>query len=221
MSNFNLSKKIRPAKRAWKSFKSHLRSKFAAKIATFRQHFAAALRPISRFLHRRKFLAPPHSPRRHFHRSSNNPAVHVDELFSRPVRSLAAYHHQPRKPKEKMGEPRNIIGGSVDKSRPGSNASTDDHNNGGKIQIQHVDKVFVKSPVSDEKSSQAAWKGKAKAVDEKSKSSGPAFINKWKIPQFRGVDERAEEFIAKFRLDMKLERERSIVEFEEMLKRSA
>ncbi|KAL7105500.1 hypothetical protein ACP275_07G049400 [Erythranthe tilingii] len=120
-----------------------------------------------------------------------------------------------------MDEPRNTIGVSVDKSRPGSNASTDDHNNGGKIQIQHVDKKFVKIPVSDEKGSKAAWKGKAKAVDEKSKSSGLAFINKWKIPQFQGVDERAEEFIAKFRLDMKLERERSIVEFEEMLKRSA
>ncbi|KAL1563147.1 hypothetical protein AAHA92_05645 [Salvia divinorum] len=48
--------------------------------------------------------------------------------------------------------------------------------------------------------------------------------DKWKIsllPRFQGIDERADEFIAKFRNDMKLEREQSIREFEEMLKRSA
>ncbi|CAI9776908.1 unnamed protein product [Fraxinus pennsylvanica] len=46
--------------------------------------------------------------------------------------------------------------------------------------------------------------------------------DKWKIPlvpQFRGVDERAEEFIYKFREEMKLQREQSILEFEEMLAR--
>lgn len=48
--------------------------------------------------------------------------------------------------------------------------------------------------------------------------------DKWKIPllpQFQGIDERADEFIAKFRNDMKLEREQSIREFQEMLNRSS
>ncbi|KAK9059061.1 hypothetical protein SSX86_021680 [Deinandra increscens subsp. villosa] len=36
----------------------------------------------------------------------------------------------------------------------------------------------------------------------------------------RGVDERAEDFISKVREDMKLQREQSIVEFQEMLARS-
>ncbi|KAL6189459.1 hypothetical protein ACLB2K_040848 [Fragaria x ananassa] len=40
-------------------------------------------------------------------------------------------------------------------------------------------------------------------------------------PQLRVVDERAEEFICKFRQDMKLQKERSILEFQEMLARSA
>ncbi|XP_061992270.1 uncharacterized protein LOC133710262 [Rosa rugosa] len=40
-------------------------------------------------------------------------------------------------------------------------------------------------------------------------------------PQLRVVDERAEEFIYKFRQDMKLQKERSILEFQEMLARSA
>lgn len=41
------------------------------------------------------------------------------------------------------------------------------------------------------------------------------------LPQFRGVDERAEEFISKFREEMKLEREKSIIDFQEMLARSS
>ncbi|KAL3626431.1 hypothetical protein CASFOL_029980 [Castilleja foliolosa] len=54
--------------------------------------------------------------------------------------------------------------------------------------------------------------GKAEA-EESSKSSSDK--------HFRCINERADEFIAKFRQDMKLEREQSILEFEEMLKRSA
>lgn len=41
------------------------------------------------------------------------------------------------------------------------------------------------------------------------------------LPHFRGVDERAEEFISKFRQEMKLEREKSIIDFQEMLARSS
>lgn len=41
-----------------------------------------------------------------------------------------------------------------------------------------------------------------------------------KSPQLRCVDERAEEFIYKFHEDMKIERERSLLEFQEMLARS-
>ncbi|KAL0456985.1 UNVERIFIED_CONTAM: hypothetical protein Slati_1037700 [Sesamum latifolium] len=85
---------------------------------------------------------------------------------------------------------------SVNKSRPGSAVET---HRGGKIQIQ--EKVRAKIPGDDEKGLAPVGKGKAKL--------------------FKGVDERAEEFIAKFRQDMKLEREQSILEFEEMLKRSA
>ncbi|KAI4368406.1 hypothetical protein MLD38_016965 [Melastoma candidum] len=42
-----------------------------------------------------------------------------------------------------------------------------------------------------------------------------------KSPQLRCVDERAEEFIDKFKEEMKLERERSMLEFQEMLRRGA
>ncbi|KAH7515177.1 hypothetical protein ACOSP7_006755 [Xanthoceras sorbifolium] len=42
-----------------------------------------------------------------------------------------------------------------------------------------------------------------------------------KSPQLRGVDERAEEFIYNFREDMKIQRERSLLEFQEMLARGS
>lgn len=61
-------------------------------------------------------------------------------------------------------------------------------------------------------------------VENGESSRNHVAADKWKIPllpQFQGVDERADEFIAKFRNDMKLEREQSIREFEEMLNRSA
>lgn len=38
---------------------------------------------------------------------------------------------------------------------------------------------------------------------------------------WKGIDERAEEFISKFREDMNLQREQSIINFQEMLARSA
>lgn len=42
-----------------------------------------------------------------------------------------------------------------------------------------------------------------------------------KSPQLCSVDERAEEFIGRFKEEMKLERERSILEFQEMIRRGA
>ncbi|KAL9225184.1 hypothetical protein vseg_001134 [Gypsophila vaccaria] len=41
-----------------------------------------------------------------------------------------------------------------------------------------------------------------------------------KLPMIRGVDERADEFIVRFRQQMQLQREQSLVEFQEMLARS-
>lgn len=70
-------------------------------------------------------------------------------------------------------------------------------------------------------------KGK-EVVGEKSlprKSEGIYGIeDAWKAvvassPHLQGVDDRAEEFISKFREDMKLQKERSLLEFQEMLAR--
>ena len=59
-----------------------------------------------------------------------------------------------------------------------------------------------------------------------SEKRGCTFSEAWKAAmasstQFRGVDERAEEFISKFHQNVELEREKSIIDFQDMLKRSA
>ncbi|KAK0606621.1 hypothetical protein LWI29_001625 [Acer saccharum] len=72
------------------------------------------------------------------------------------------------------------------------------------------------------------------AVEEKSSTSSSSVPKKsvysiedaWEAvvarsPQLRGVDERADEFIYKFREDMKIQRERSLLEYQEMLSRGS
>lgn len=41
------------------------------------------------------------------------------------------------------------------------------------------------------------------------------------LPRIRGIDERAEEFISKFRQQMQIQREQSILDFQDMLARTA
>ncbi|KAK4427809.1 hypothetical protein Salat_1549900 [Sesamum alatum] len=223
MSSFNLTKKLQPARKAWKSFRNRLQSKLrdpklVKRITTLKQHCLIAWQSIFRFLHR-KFLGvtkrpvPPRSHRHLYHHVGRGfSAIYVDELFPGPVRLSS----EPGKSKESMAESSSST--SVNKSRPGSSVET---RIDGKIQIQGGKVMSAKIPGDDHEKGLGVGKGKAKA-GESSRSSGSA--EKWKvpmIPQFKGVDERAEEFIAKFRQDMKLEREQSILEFEEMLKRSA
>ncbi|GFP83365.1 hypothetical protein PHJA_000479900 [Phtheirospermum japonicum] len=182
MSTFDLSKKLKPARKVWKSLKNNLRSKLNHSIKTFRQRFNVASKSISPVLTKR---SPPH----HYLRCGPiNSAIYVDELFPGPV-SLA----EPGKAEENMDE---RFPGPVKKPGPMSGLET-------------RNKVSVEIPGNREK---GLGEGKAEA-GESSKSSSPE--------HFRCINERAEEFIAKFRQDMKLEREQSIHEFEEMLKRSA
>uniref|UniRef100_A0A7C9DLE7 Uncharacterized protein n=1 Tax=Opuntia streptacantha TaxID=393608 RepID=A0A7C9DLE7_OPUST len=72
----------------------------------------------------------------------------------------------------------------------------------------------------NQETEQRRRRSRAKAGDMETKDV------KWKeyassLPTIRGVDERAEEFISKFRQEMQLEREQSILEFQKMLTRSA
>ncbi|KAB8491075.1 hypothetical protein FH972_025373 [Carpinus fangiana] len=98
----------------------------------------------------------------------------------------------------------------------------------------HIDELYDQDPVAGHsKSTLHARAGTSKGkevVDDKSlprKSESIYGIeDAWKqvvasSPHLRGVDDRAEEFISRFHQDMKLQKERSLLEFQEMLARSA
>ncbi|KAL6519907.1 hypothetical protein OROMI_032801 [Orobanche minor] len=184
MSAFSSAEKLRPARKAWKSLKNHLRSKLNRSnilnsIKTFRRRFSITKR------------SPPYSGH---HFRPNNSTIYVDQLFPGPV-PIA----EPREVQENMD---GLFPGPVDKSGP-------PHNNSGNIQTRRVDISL------DEEKGKDGRCCKCSSADDKWKVQFPV------PPRFRCIDERAEEFIAKFRQEMQLEREQSILEFEEMLKRSA
>ncbi|KAF3456505.1 hypothetical protein FNV43_RR01157 [Rhamnella rubrinervis] len=88
----------------------------------------------------------------------------------------------------------------------------------------HIDELFEEPEAS--KGKQVHADGNEVVATTSGKSSLYSVEDAWQAvlassPQLRGVDERAEDFICKFREDMKLQKERSILEFQEMLARSA
>ncbi|KAL6522753.1 hypothetical protein OROHE_016600 [Orobanche hederae] len=192
MSAFSSAEKLRPARKAWKSLKNHFRSKLN------RSNILNSIKTFRRHFSITK-RSPPYSGH---HFRQNNSTIYVDQLFPGPV-PIA----EPRKVQENMD---GLFPGPVDKSGP-------PHNNSGNIQTRRVgdNKVSVELiPGNDEKGKDGR-SSKCSSADDKWKVPFPV------PPRFRCIDERAEEFIAKFRQEMHLEREQSILEFEEMLKRSA
>ncbi|KAH7522088.1 uncharacterized protein LOC107422873 [Ziziphus jujuba] len=182
MSPWNLEQKLRPAKKAWKSFKSKLQSNIQSlklpKTIKTTTHRLLALRFFRFFIPSKlRTLTKPSSTSRlnhyhqHLHHYDQNPqalhkgfaAIHIDELFAKEEETRKGKH------------------------------------------VQH---------------------GDGKLVATRRKSSLYSVEDAWQAvvassPQLLGVDERAEQFICKFREDMKLQKERSILEYQEMLARSA
>ncbi|XP_022941710.1 uncharacterized protein LOC111446987 [Cucurbita moschata] len=87
----------------------------------------------------------------------------------------------------------------------------------------HIDELFADpaAPIAE------TSRGKEVMEEEKEKETSVNSIeDAWKIvvassPHLRPVDERAEEFIRKFREEIILEKEKSLLEFQQMLARSA
>ncbi|KAJ7954707.1 Cotton fiber protein [Quillaja saponaria] len=98
----------------------------------------------------------------------------------------------------------------------------------------HIDELFAgepELPVHDKKLNEHGETSRGKEVLIEKRLPGKSnsmysIEDAWKAvvassPNLRGVEERADEFIVKFREDMKIQKERSILEFQEMLTRSA
>nr|DAD36778.1 TPA_asm: hypothetical protein HUJ06_007419 [Nelumbo nucifera] len=229
MSCLNLGKKLSPARKAWKGFTSTLQRKLhklkrskAFKITTSRinSSLAAVLGrspPFSsRLQHKRKGLGFTQAPTdlrvRIHHRKRRRirqrfAPVYVDELFveSLSVQAKAKSLDTPSAVTNKVIEK---CAASAAKSQPESSTRAVTMQQHTQLQIKLFD-----TPSSPETST-AVEKDPAFATGHAPEASvAPAET------KLQGVDERAEEFITKFRAEMRLQRQRSFGEYQEMLAR--
>ncbi|KAL2325734.1 hypothetical protein Fmac_024792 [Flemingia macrophylla] len=202
MSRTRLSKKLQPAKKAWKSVSNTFQYKFhklnisKAFKATL-QRLLSAFHSLGHLIHSR--LHHHHSlmtttttstrPRGtsyyHVqHKQSSCAAIHIDDLFNK-ANSLSMHDATNKSAHAQLGQ------GETSQSKE----KEKEHG------IYEGENLVGES--SGLNTIEDAWK----AVVAKS-------------PQLH-VDQKAEEFISKFREDMRLQKERSMLEFQEMLARSS
>ena len=207
MSRFNLAKKLLPAKKAWKSFKTKFQSKLqklktSKAIKRTKKYCIHTLNSIRVFIPCKLYALINRSPLRsrlrfyhhdHQHTGSSS-AIYVDALFPGHARHYSSL--------AKMVASSSSAGNKVKLEETTSSNVVKKHH---QIAAPGL-KILEKKIKGGETSTSAA----ASAADA------------WKIPlspHLRCVDERAEDFISKFHQEMKLEREQSIIDFHEMLAR--
>ncbi|OVA02406.1 Protein of unknown function DUF761 [Macleaya cordata] len=202
MSSLKFGKKLLPATKAWKSFTSTLQKKLhklkkskAIKKTTKRinKTFSSILRRKQSKSHRLRFK------RRvlHQHHQHNYAPVFIDELFMEPPLMV-----QSKLPKlvvtNKMGEKSTtsaVLGQSGSTSTATTTTTTTTVSNVTKtVEI----KLFDRSVVVE-----TSREGEKGAINSAKESLSAAV---WPLHQLRGVDERAEQFIAKFKEEMRLQR---------------
>ncbi|KAG7996742.1 hypothetical protein I3843_01G176500 [Carya illinoinensis] len=189
MSRSSLAKKLHLAKKAWKSFTLTFQSKLhKLKTSKVITNTTRRLRALRTF----RFLFP-------FKRHPLPRPSYYSQHYHYSHRHHHHHHHHSQSHKMKFA-------------------------------AIHIDELFEGTAASVNRSTLHARaetsKGK-QVIDEgslpKRSKSIYSVEDAWEaviasLPQLRNVDERAEEFISKFREDMKLQKERS---FQEMLERSA
>ncbi|PON31217.1 cotton fiber protein [Parasponia andersonii] len=223
MSRWSLGKKLSPAKKAWKSFATRLQPRM---IKLIKHSIPEAIKTTSRrllyclqsfFPTKLRTISNPFnsSSRRrqstyYYNNHTSRPiykslaAIHIDELFASTAEPVVF------------------------------SASTTTKNTHNKSNIVRFNNKNMHADQAGTSGNKEDYKGKQVAEDDHggkdlkriSSKSIYSVEDAWKVvvassPQLRGVDERAEEFISNFRQDMKLQKEKSILEFQEMLIRSA
>ncbi|XP_016489178.1 uncharacterized protein LOC107809097 [Nicotiana tabacum] len=210
MSNFNLGKKLLPTKKAWKSFTNKLQSRLhklklskAVKnskdicIRAYNYIFPIITRKFYSLIYR----SSPLRTRRNFYhyyqyqqRHKNTSLIYVDQLFPEPMQKQSCTISAPQT-KEFVAS---SSGGDVNRSK-----------------LDREEQEIIMRAIEGK----TAIK-KRKGVE--SISSRICDIEEWRtpsMPHINGVDRKAEEFISKFREDMEIERQQSILDFQEMLAR--
>ncbi|OIW20926.1 hypothetical protein TanjilG_25732 [Lupinus angustifolius] len=195
MSRLKLTKKLHPAKKAWKSFSNTFQSKFhkiniSKSIKTTLKLLLSTLHTLIHLIPYRKnrslTTTRPYSSSYYHVQHKNFAAITIDDLF---------------------GEGSQVSMHDTNKSTTTTNFNNNNNNNHAQGETSrskgvHGNKGLHGGESSDMATIEDAWK----AVVAKS-------------PQLQ-VDTKAEEFIYKFREDMRLQKEKSLLEFQEMLARS-
>ncbi|KAE9592332.1 hypothetical protein Lal_00028321 [Lupinus albus] len=191
MSRLKLTKKLHPAKKAWKSFSNTFQSKFhkinmTKTIKTILQLLLSTLHSLIHLIPNRKNRSlnttRPFSSSYYHVQPKNFTAITIDDIFSEG--SYVSMHATNKSTTTTT---------NTQHAQGETSRSKGVHGN---IKGLHGGESSDMSTIED------AWK----AVVAKS-------------PQLQ-VDKKAEEFIYKFREDMRLQKERSLLEFQEMLARS-
>lgn len=201
MSRLRLTKKLQPAKKAWRSFSNTVQSK-VQKLNIPKAFRTTIQRLVSTFHSLRHFIS--------------SKTRHPRSLPTRPYNyyySSSSYHHVHRK---------NISAIRIDdlfsEPPPPSAAAAASSSSSSSVSL---------SVAKGETTRKRAVMMRNKGVGEEGESNNElnTIEDAWKVvvaksPQLQ-VDQKAEEFISKFREDMKLQKERSMLEFQERLARGS
>ncbi|XP_043691170.1 uncharacterized protein LOC122641908 isoform X2 [Telopea speciosissima] len=194
MSCLSLGNKLPPPKRAWESFTSKLQRK----LHKLKQSKAIIKKTTSRL---NTTLAAV------LNRSPSFPSRLLQRETKRRViaRSSASTLRRPHKQYHKH------------------------HSRKQKFAPVYVDDLFTTEPISVQASTTVTTTGKVIEKSPVESSSDITYVPPkdcsgqavMEVPQLQGVDKRAEEFIAKFKEEMRLQRQRSFGEYQEMLARGS
>lgn len=224
MSNFNLRKKlILPTKKAWKSFTNKLQSKLhklklSKAIKSSKNICIRAYNYIFPTITRKLInrSSSPQRTRRNFyhnyyqyqqcHKNTASP-IYVDQLFPEPILKPTWQNHSSCKISAPRVEEFVASSSGVDVNC--------------RSKLDQEEQEIIMRAIEE---NSALKKGKAIESGTNYYRTFDNNIDEWRtpsMPHINGVDRRAEEFISKFREDMQLERQQSILDFQEMLARGA
>lgn len=224
-----ITKKLKHVQKACKSFIETFRSKLHKKKVR------KSIKNIKTFLvsSRKKILIRPLRQRSttskyYYLLQKGFPAIYIDELY---VPKLCQQLKQPTTSKDKelhvTSTSTSTSGTNMDKNVATKHDSLPHQKKKGQTRnMAKFDKDSCATSTTLTSTSSSAGKvDKIEATKHDSLlhakgTSRTRNMAKFETPEFRGVDERAEDFISKVRKDMKLQREQSILNFQEMLARS-
>ncbi|MCD7445819.1 hypothetical protein HAX54_000057 [Datura stramonium] len=221
MSNFNLGKKlILPTKKAWKSFTNKLQSRLhklklskAIKssknlcIRAYNYIFPIITQKFYSLVNRKRSHRNFYRNYYHYQQCHVNTAspIYLDQLFPEPILKSERQNHSGSKMSAPQAEEFVASSSGVDVNC--------------RSKLNQEEQEIIMRAIEE---NSALKKGKAIESGTNCYRTFDNTIDEWRtpsMPHINGVDRRAEEFISKFREDMQLERQQSILDFQEMLAR--